>query len=111
MVKQDIEFYGGEDVQLVFNLTDNNNLPLVLTNCIVYLYVRKWGDFASGAVITKSTENVAQATISGSTVTVYLSSTDTTPLYGNYEYQLKVKDAANKINVASAGIMKINKTI
>ncbi len=101
-IKQDFEIYLGEDKKLTFDITDDVDQPLDLTDSqATWVLASTLG--ATDVVLTKT---IAGGSISivGTTYEVIIYATDTTTLpSGKYQHELRMVDSSGSISVLATG--------
>jgi hypothetical protein len=104
----DLSFYAGDSRNLIINVTDENNLPIDLTNANV-----KW-------ILTSQGNTILSKSIgSGITInnpkqgqfTIYLKANDTKNLSGNYEQAARVTTSSGESSIVLAGTVTISDSL
>lgn len=102
---QDVDFYCGDDVQLIFTVVDEAGVALDFTGyTLQWILARKAGD---SSILSKTIGS--GITVSTNIVTVSLAHTETAPLRNAYWHQLVGTDSGGIVSTLSTGAATVNR--
>lgn len=103
----DFQIYSGDSRSITTIVTDSLNNPIDITDATIQFKVSK----DSITLITKTTvSGIVITNASQGEFAINLSSSDTSSLLGNYDYQIRVTDSLNNSSIILTGQMVIKKS-
>ena len=108
--QQDFTYYTGEDKDLRYTITDENDASLLTTSMTAEWYLRDEPDSASLLRYATSGSGVS---LSGCTITVSVAASDTAgcTLSGTYYTELAASDSAGKAAALAWGYATIHRRV
>lgn len=105
-INQNVNMYAGDTINVNFGISNSDNTAASLSSASPVWIMEQ--NVSSGSLLRKTSDS--GISISGSTITVSISPSDTIDFAGTYYHELEVTDTSGNVSTVSTGLLTIKKS-